>query len=89
VDSILKRSERYGLQDSDKYLFRRAIALCAFVDEPEKWIAKMREAIAARHVYWYDLREIVNLAPQREVAFDAAPQFSRAMCARPALSSES
>ncbi|MPZ19621.1 MAG: hypothetical protein GEV06_17125 [Luteitalea sp.] len=59
VDSILKRSEKYGLQDSEKYLFQRAVALCAFVDEPAKGVAKMREAITARRLYWYDLREIV------------------------------
>jgi hypothetical protein len=60
VDSMLARSEKYGMQDSEKYLFRRAIALCAFVDEPEKGIAKMREAIAARRVAYYELREIVT-----------------------------
>jgi hypothetical protein len=28
VDSILARTEKYGMQDSDKYLFRRALSLC-------------------------------------------------------------
>ncbi len=60
VGSILKRSEKYGLQDSERYLFHRAIALCAFVDDPAKGVAKMREAIAARHVYWHDLRGVVT-----------------------------
>src|SRR5690606_15268345 len=53
VDSILKRSEKYGLQESEKYLFQRALALCAFVDDPAKGVAKIREAVNARRMYWY------------------------------------
>jgi NACHT conflict system protein len=60
VDSILARTEKYGMQDSDKYLFRRALALCAFVDDPAKGIAKMREAIEKRRLVAHELREIVT-----------------------------
>ena len=60
VDSILERTAKYGMQESEKYLFRRAIALCAFVDEPAKGVVKMREAVTARRVGFYELREIVT-----------------------------
>lgn len=60
VDSILARAATYGIQQSEEYLFRRALALCAFVDEPAKGVAKIREAIAMRRYAFHQLREIVT-----------------------------
>lgn len=83
VDSILKRSGKYGLQDSEKYPFQRAVALCAFVDEPSKGVAKMREAITARRLYWYDLREIVTALG--ESRSDAALDYLLELASDPKL----
>ena len=60
VDSLLARAERWGMQDADSILLRRALALCAFVDDPENGIAKIREAIARTRLVSYDLRETVT-----------------------------
>lgn len=59
VDSILERTEKW-MQDSDKYLLRRILALCPFVDDPAAGIAKMRDALGKRQLRAYELRELVT-----------------------------
>ena len=59
VDSILERTEKW-MQDSDKYLLRRILALCPFVDDPAAGIAKMRDVLGKRRLWAYELREIVT-----------------------------
>ncbi|MBE7464244.1 MAG: hypothetical protein HS116_12265 [Planctomycetes bacterium] len=59
VDSILDRIEN-GMQDSDRYLLRRSLALCPFVDDPAAGIAKMCDVLGKRRLRGYELREIVT-----------------------------
>lgn len=59
LDPFLQRTEKW-MQDSDKYLLRRILALCAFVDDAPVGIAKMREVLARKRLYAYELREIVT-----------------------------
>ena len=59
VDSILERIEKL-MEDSDKYLLRRVLALCPFVDDPAAGIAKMRDVLGKRRLYGYELRELVT-----------------------------
>ena len=59
VDSILERTEKW-MQDSDRYLLRRILALCPFVDDPAAGIAKMRDVLGKRQFRGYELRELVT-----------------------------
>ncbi len=59
VDSILKRTEKW-MQNSDRYLLRRLLALCPFVDDPVAGIAKIREVIGKRRLGAYELREVIT-----------------------------
>ncbi len=72
VDSILARTVKW-MQDSDKYLLRRILSLCAFVDEPAKGIEKVREVVAKRQLAPYELRELVTALG--ESRSDAAVDF--------------
>jgi hypothetical protein len=59
VDSILEWTEKW-MQDSDRYLLRRILALCPFIDDPAAGIAKMRDVLGKRRLRGYELREIVT-----------------------------
>lgn len=59
VDSIVERTEKW-MQDSDRYLLRRILALCPFADDPAAGIAKMRDVLGKRQFRGYDLRELVT-----------------------------
>ena len=59
VDSILERTEEW-MQDSDRYLLRRILALCPFVDDPAVGIAKMRDLLGKRPLRGYELRELIT-----------------------------
>ena len=48
------------LQDSDKYLLLRILALCPFVDDPTAGIAKVRDILRTRPFWGHDLRELVT-----------------------------
>lgn len=63
VDSILERTERW-MQDSDRYLLCRIIALCPSVDDPAAGIAKMRDVLGKRRLWGYELRELVTALGQ-------------------------
>lgn len=60
VDSVLERTEKW-MQDSDKYLLRRILALCPFVDDPAAGIAKVRQVLGKRRLWGHELREIVTV----------------------------
>ena len=59
VDSILERTEQW-MQDSDKDLLRRILALCPFVDDPVAGIAKVRDVLGKRRLWGYELRGLVT-----------------------------
>ncbi|MBS9403086.1 hypothetical protein KG088_05540 [Halomonas sp. TRM85114] len=59
VDSIVERTESW-MQDSDRHLLRRILALCPFVDDPAAGIAKMRDVLGKRRLRGYELRELVT-----------------------------
>ncbi len=59
VDFIVERTEKW-MQDSDRYLLRRILALCPFVDDPTAGIAKMRNVLGKRQFRGYELRELVT-----------------------------
>ena len=59
VDSILERTEK-RMQDSDKYLLRRILALCAFVDDPATGIAKVGDVLPKLRLRGYELRELIT-----------------------------
>jgi hypothetical protein len=61
LDTFVARTEKW-MPDSDKHLLRRILALCAFIDEPEKRIARIREVLAEKRkrLYGYELSEIVT-----------------------------
>src|SRR5262249_40095806 len=59
VDPILDRTAKW-MQDSDKYLLRRVLALCPFVDDPAAGIAKMRNVLSKRRSWGYELRGLVT-----------------------------
>ena len=59
LDSVIERTEKW-MQESDKYLLRRVLALCPFVDDPAAGIAKMRDVLGQRQLRGYELRELVT-----------------------------
>ena len=59
VDSVFERTEKW-MQDSDRYLLRRVLALCPFVDDPAAGIAKMCDVLGKRRLSGYELRELVT-----------------------------
>lgn len=59
VDSFLESTEEW-MQESDRYLLRRILALCPFADDPAAGIAKMRDVLGKRHLRGYELRELVT-----------------------------
>ena len=59
VDSVCERTKKW-MQDSDRYLLRRVLALCPFVDDPAAGIAKMRDVLRKRRLWGYELRELIT-----------------------------
>ena len=59
VDSVLERTEKW-MQDSDRHLLLRILALCPFVDAPAAGIAKMRDVLGKRRLWGYELRELAT-----------------------------
>lgn len=56
---MLERTEKW-MQDSDKYLLCRILALCPFVDDPAAGAAKVRDVLGKRRFWEYELRELVT-----------------------------
>jgi hypothetical protein len=59
VDSILEQTAKW-MQDSDRYLLHRVLALCPFVDAPAAGIAKIRDVLGTRRLWGSELRELVT-----------------------------
>lgn len=76
VDSLLERTGEW-MQDSDRSLLGRILALCPFVDEPAAGIAKMRDVLGQRRRRGYELRELVTaLGESRsDAAIDLLNEF--------------
>ena len=71
ADSILERTAKW-MQDSDRHLVRRTLALCPFVDDPAAGIAKVSEALRKKRIRGYELRELVTALGEghSDAAFD-------------------
>lgn len=72
VDSIVDRTEKW-MQDADRHLLRRTLALCPFLDDPGVGIAKMRDTLGKRRLWPYELRELVTALGESRA--DAAVDF--------------
>jgi hypothetical protein len=59
VDSVLERIA-ISMQESDKYLLLRSLALCPFVDDPAAGMVKIRNALSKRRLWENDLRLLVT-----------------------------
>ncbi|MFL1481587.1 NACHT domain-containing protein [Pseudomonas grimontii] len=59
LDSVAERTEKW-MQDSDKDLIRRILALCPFVDDPAAGVTKIRNLLAKRKLQSYELRELIT-----------------------------
>ena len=77
VDSLLERTDKW-MQNSDRYLLRRILALCPFVDDPAAGIAKMRDVLRKRRLWGYELPELVTaLGESRsDAAIDLLYEFA-------------
>ena len=60
ADSILERTEKW-MQDSDKYLLRRILALCPFVDDPAAGITKVRDVLRTLPVDQFSAQERIKV----------------------------
>ncbi len=59
IDSVLERTEHW-MQDSDRYLLCRVLALLPLVDNPEAGIAKARSVVGSRRLRGNELHELVT-----------------------------
>ena len=59
ADSFLQRTNEW-MQDTDRYLLRRILALCPLVDDPAAGIGKVSEVLGKRRLRGYELREVVT-----------------------------
>lgn len=74
VDSFLQRTNEW-MQDTDRYLLRRILALCPLVDNPAAGIARVREVLGRRPLYGHELREVVTALGESRT--DAATDLLR------------
>jgi hypothetical protein len=80
VDAVVARTETW-MQHSDKYLLRRALALCPFVDDPPAGVAKVGAVLAKKRLYGHELQELVtSLGESRS---DAAVELLRQLASDP------
>ena len=63
ADSFLQRTDEW-MDDTDRYLLRRILALCPMVDDPAAGIAKVREVLGKRQLCGHELREVVTALGQ-------------------------
>ena len=77
AESILERTEK-GMQDSDRRLLNRVLALCPFVDDPVAGIAKVRDVLGKRRLPGYELRGLVTALGEgrSDAAFDLLYEFA-------------
>ncbi|MCW2098812.1 UNVERIFIED_ORG: hypothetical protein EDF86_2201 [Pseudomonas psychrophila] len=72
VDSMVERTNGW-MQESDRYLVKRILSLCPFVDDPFAGVAKIRDVLELRQFRGGDLRELINALGQSRS--DAAVDF--------------
>ena len=58
LDSIAAYTGQ-SMNEPEKYLLRRCLALCPFVDDPAAGVAKMREVLRNLRLWGYELRQLV------------------------------
>lgn len=58
IDSVLERTKK-SMQESDRYLLRRILALCPFVDDPAAGVAKVRDVVGTRRLWGHEVRELI------------------------------
>ena len=77
VDSTLERTEKW-MQDSDRYLLCRILALCPFVDDPATGIARMRDVLDKRRLWGHELHGLITaLGKSRsDAAIDLLLEFA-------------
>ena len=58
LDSIAAQTGQ-SMNEPEKYLLRRCLALCPFVDNPAAGVAKVREVLRNLRLWGYELRQLV------------------------------
>lgn len=81
LDSFLERAGKW-MQDSDRYLLRRILTLCPFVDDPASGISKMRDVIGTRQLQGYELRDLVAALGESRSEFAVGVLYELASDAR-------
>ncbi|HLG55471.1 MAG TPA: hypothetical protein VI485_09070 [Vicinamibacterales bacterium] len=56
LDSTLNR--QWGLQDQERWLVKRFLCICPYVDRPSEGFRKMREVLPKAHISWHDMRDV-------------------------------
>lgn len=59
-DSVLQQAQRYGPQDSERWLVNRFLRICAYVDAPARGIQKIRDVITQPWIRPYELRDVAT-----------------------------
>ena len=68
LDSIAAQTAQ-SMNESEKHLLRRCLALCPFVDDPAAGVAKVREVLRNLQLWGYELRQlVVSLGESRSKA---------------------
>jgi hypothetical protein len=73
VDSVVSELRKYGIQQNDRWLLKRALCVLPFVDDPAKGIGKLRELISTVGIASYELRDVAEAVGQSHS--DAALPF--------------
>lgn len=58
LDSTLNRE--WGLQDNERWLVKRFLCICPYVDRPSEGFRKMREILSKVSISWHDMREVAT-----------------------------
>lgn len=64
LDPTFERARACGLQDQERWLVKRFLCICAFVDPPEQGIQKIREILGRQRLPAYELRDVVTALGQ-------------------------
>ena len=61
LDSFLELSKKHGLQDQERWLLKRFLCVCSFVDSPPTGIRKIRDILAGQKWFPpYELRDVAT-----------------------------
>ena len=81
VDGAADAMKRNGRQNGGDWVFKRALCLCPFTDDPVKGIQKMRDVITTGMLAPYELRDLV--VPLGESRCPAAVGLLRDLASSP------